>query len=193
MGAGLVLFFWLIIATTIASILVVFYKMWRHGKNTKSPFLKWTGGIFLFVFSVSALSLVIVIVISLIRLSVPSFVYEDVFGEKPGDDVINLKTDTTAFGDYSHKYMSFKLSKDTFDRILPKDLVTVPYAKFEEEWIKGPDKNRPSWWLPLSASTTEIYMKTERFINGQIVGDGNVAMSYEEETGTAQYHYFHVD
>ena len=193
MGAVFVLFFWLVIATTIASILVVFYRMWRHGKNTKSPFLKWTGGIFLFSFSVSALSLVIAIIISIIRLSVPSFVYEDVFGETPGDDVINLKTDTTAFGDYSHKYMSFKLSKDTFDRILPKDLVIVTYAKFEEEWMNGPDNNRPSWWLRLSASTTGIYMKTDKWINGNFVGDGNVVMSYEEETGIAQYHYFHVD
>ena len=194
MGPAFVILFWAILAGIFGFFWLVSLFLFVIGWRKKKNWLKWLGLIPLVGLTVVALIITVVISIGIVRGITPKYVYTDTFGERPSHDVTNIKSKVWSFADEADVHIQFQTSPETFHRLIPKDLERVTFEKYKEKMptIAG-EESAPKWWLPVTQSTSEIYLLSTEFGKGKRFATETILMTYDAPTRTAQYYYIGID
>jgi hypothetical protein len=152
----------------------------------------WLGGLPLVAISAMIVGVVGLVVFSIVRSTIPGYVYQDTFHEKPSADVQHLRSQVWSFADESHQYIRFEANPETFHRIVPKAMEKVSYAEYKEQMSDG-HLDPPSWWQPPSATTSEIYLRRPGYGQGDHFASETMLMTYDVSTKTAHYFCLGID
>ncbi len=192
MGAGFVIMFWLIIAAILGTIwlctLVLFIVAWKK----RWKVLKWLSGTAVVGGVVIALAAGGLLAYKLVRASIPSYVFTDVFYTKPTESVRDIKSKVFWFADTGSIYLRFHTDIDTFRRLVPKDLKRVTKQEFEEKkWQEG--NKHPSWWQSTFSSSDEIYLQESEPGNGKTFANETTWMAYDSQRQIGYYRFLGLD
>ncbi|MEO6908395.1 MAG: hypothetical protein ABI210_10945 [Abditibacteriaceae bacterium] len=158
MGAGLVFFFWLILAGIYGFFWLIFLTLFIVGKIKKSRVLSWIGGVPLTLSTVFAVIFLGAIVCGIVYVSFPSNVYKMTFGTSPTVDVTGLRSHYWYFADSGVTYLKFKAAPTTIKKITAKTWHQLTGQKIDEENFNyTEDDDIPSWWHPKKTPSTQIY------------------------------------
>lgn len=193
MGPGFVILFWLIVAGVLGVIWLISLVIFLVGWWKKSRVLSWVGGVPLCGLTLIATLVASLVLIGFVRSSNPKSVYEDTFHEAPTPDVVGIQSDTWSFADSGHAYLRFQAGHQTFQRIRPKDLPRITYEQYRERMPVLLGDSQPSWWIPPTESTTEIYLLEATSGQGKSFSSETTMMSYDTNTSTAFYYFLGID
>ncbi len=91
---------------------------------------------------------------SFVRSSVPRYVFEDTFHEKPASGTTVIRGDSSGFVDSAGKVLAFRTDRATFDRIRPADL---DHVANDSKAYRFHAHSLPGWWRD-PGHDTEIWM-----------------------------------
>jgi hypothetical protein len=193
MGPGIVILFWGVIAGVGAFVWLGGLVLLIIGRKRKSRFLQWVGGAPFVLITIVSVITAATFSYFLVRASVPSYVYEDTFHQKPPSDVKEIKSNTWSFADSAHVYLKFRTTYKTFKDTLPKNLARVSYSEYQEKMTVLADESTPPWWNSPNERTSEIYILSTDFGKGKTFASETILMTYDAETQTAEYYYLGID
>jgi hypothetical protein len=164
MSAGLVTFFWLILAGIYGFFWLIFLALFIVGKINKSRVLSWIGGVPLLLSTTFALFFLGTVVWGIISVSKPSNVYKITFGTPPPADVTNLQNQYWYFADTGSTYLKFKTSPTTIKKLTANDWHPLTGEKLKSTDFENLETDdTPSWWKPRKTSSTLVYTASMRF------------------------------
>ena len=164
MSAGLVAFFWLILAGIYGFIWLIFLTLFIVGKIKKSRVLSWIGGVPLALSTTFALIFLGTVAWGIISVSKPSNVYKITFGTPPPADVTDLQSQYWYFADTGSTYLKFKTSPATIKKLTANNWHQLTKEKLKGENFENLESDdTPSWWKPRKTSSTLVYTASMRF------------------------------
>lgn len=132
------------------------------------------------------------VIFGAVRGTIPRYVYQDAFGERPSADVRHLWSRNWHFADEGHVFMRFEATGETFHRIASKRMQKVSFKEFE---AKVPDNHisPPRWWVRPTESTGEIYLRAPEWGHGLQFASESEFMTYDPATNTVMYFFLGID
>ncbi|MHB1465324.1 MAG: hypothetical protein ACYCXU_09485 [Thermoleophilia bacterium] len=193
MGPLFVILFDLIAAAIFGAFWLTALIIFIIGRRKKVRPMTWLGGIPLIGLTLIAFTVIGLIGYSFVRSQNPQSVYEDTFQEPPSADVTEIQSDSWSFADSGHVYLRFQASDQTFQHILPKQLVRVSYEQYMRR-MPGTNLSPPEWWIQPSETTSEIYLLNDSGSGGgKRFATETTLMTYDERTTTVEYFYMGID
>jgi hypothetical protein len=177
------IFFCLIIAFIAGVFWFASLAIYWLGRRKKKSWLMWLGGVLLALITTLGIVTESSFAYSVVRDSIPRFVFEDTFHETPSPAIAQLHTHKWSFANPSDCFIQFIADKQTFTRLLPPELKQVSREEFDHT-VKN-DEVLSKWWTPL-AEGDEIWL----FQNREYFGTETLCMTYNETTHVV--HYLHV-
>jgi len=192
MGPLFVILIWLFLASIFLAFWTGAFLLFISGRRRKSRIATWLGGILLVFITLPAIALVGLVANSYARRNNPKLHYADIFHERPGSDIKNLRNESSSFADSEHTFMRFEANPETFHRIVPKHLKKVSFADYRKE-MPGNNLDPPSWWAPPTENTSEIYLFVPDLGSGKRFGSESELLTYDTATKTAMYCFLGID
>ena len=163
------------------------------GRKRESRFLRWIGGAPLATLTVLCILAAVIFPYSLVRASVPRYVYEDTFHRKPASDVKRIQSHSWSLVDSAHVYLRFRSTYKTFKEILPQNLARVSYSEYREKMPALSDPAPPPWWSGPNDKTSEIYLLAGDSGKKRLFAREATLMTYDFGTRTIKYCRLGID
>lgn len=153
----------------------------------------WLGGVPLLAISALGLALAGLVGFEVLRSTIPRYVYQDTFHEKPSADVEHLQSRVWSFADEGEVFLRFQAGPETVHRVVPRMMQRVSYPDYCRRMPPRHIKP-PAWWQPPTEATSEIYLSLpERGREGDQFGFETRLMTYNVATKTAMYFSLGID
>jgi hypothetical protein len=123
--------------------------------------------------------------IHLILILSPSYVFSEVFGFKPPQEISELQSKVS----YDYTYIRFKASPSVIEKLLAQNFHEITRKEFVEN-LKACDFDfgigaPPDWWKPLDGNLEKFY-ENKILINDSF-------LSCDELTGVVSFYWVHID
>ena len=146
MGAGFVIFIWLILAGVYGSIFLAFAGIWFWGRKKNITWLKWIGKIPAIAMAGVALLTVAFLVWGFVRSMNPSWVFKETFNTVPPSSVSKIQSSFYSFADTGDVYLRFQISNQEFEKLVSTNLVKKTAEEMKRDTPGESGGNVPKWW-----------------------------------------------
>ncbi len=183
---------WLFIFAAFGAAWMMAFGVYCFGRDRNSTVLKWLGGLPLVALTLVGAGSIGFVIYGCVRCSIPSYVYESSFHERPTTDVTNLKSRFWSFADSEQVFLCFQASPETFQRIRPQNLKRIKFDNYRERSTLDL-YDAPKWWHPPTEKTSEIYLLNSIEGTSQTFSNETTLMTFEATTGTVMYFFLGID
>jgi len=196
MGAGFVIFIWLILAGIYGCIFLAFAAAWFSGKKKKIVWLKWLGGILAIGMATLALFVAVLFTWGIIRAQNPQWVFKQTFDTLPSLSISKIQSSFYWFGDTGDVYLRFQTTQKEFDKLVSTNLVKKTAEEMKRDTPGEYDGDLPAWWDYQIQPDWIYYLRNYSSANESgLKGffSETEYFAYNPKTQTAYYHFIGID
>ncbi len=146
MGAGIVLFFWLILVGLYGGAVLILCAIWVFAWRRQRKILKWLAGLSAAVMIIAAILVVALYGYAFIESSNPATVFRNSFGEPPSEVVSEIQSDLYWFADTGSVFLRFETTEEEFLRLVPEGLTRRTLTEIQNGLPGGSGIETPEWW-----------------------------------------------
>jgi hypothetical protein len=196
MGAGLVIFIWLILAGMYGCIFLAFTGAWFWGRKKNITWLKWLGKVSAIGMATIAIFLVAFIAWGIIRSINPRSIFKEEFGIAPPASISKIQSSYYWFADTGDEYLRFQTSQEEFDKLVSTNLKKKTAEEMKRDTPGEYGGDTPDWWDYQIQSDWIYYLRVyssanESGLKGFFSEDEYFA--YNPKTQIAYYHFIGID
>ena len=196
MGPGIVILIWAFVFGIIGIIWLGLVALSILGWWKKNRWLKWGAGIPAGLMALTSLVIAGLILYFIIRSTIPSYVFDDTFGESARENVSAIESKVFSFADSGSVHLRFNTSKSGFTALILDDLLPVSTDEFRRSIGYQSPSSQPEWWTLSIEPEWTYYLRK----NNDRSAPGKNGFYYEIEfmafdpsTQTGYYRFLGID
>src|SRR5436190_21172103 len=191
MGAGLVIFFWLVLAGIYGIVFLVLASLWFWGRKRQKKWLRLLAGIPALAMATVAVLVVAFMIYGILDSKNPRSIFKREFGRPPPASVSEIQSSCWWFADTGNTYLRFKATKEAFEKLVPVGLERKTVEEMKRD-TPGESGEVPTWWDYQIGPEWICYLRVKSGANGQNrkgFDSETEYFVYNPATHVAYYHF----
>ena len=195
MGAGFVIFLWLILAGIYGCIFLAFVGVWFWGRKKNITWLKWLGKIPAIAMATVALIIILFITWGIVCSMNPRWVFKQTFNIIPPASVSKIQSSLYSFADTDDVYLRFQTSEEEFNKLVSANLKKKTAEDMKRDTPGEFGGDVPKWWDYQIQSDWIYYLRVSTSSNESKKGFSGETeyFAYNPKTQIAYYHFIGID